>query len=77
MAKENNLEIEVVNEEPGKGVSEEYLKINALGKVPTFRGSDGFVLRECIAIAVYCMSYLLQLQALSRPDIFPVRIRAI
>jgi len=53
VAKENSLEIEVVNEEPGKGVSEEYLKINALGKVPTFRGSDGFVLRECIAIAVY------------------------
>jgi len=53
VAKENSLEIEVVNEEPGQGVSEEYLKINALGKVPTFRGSDGFVLRECIAIAVY------------------------
>lgn len=33
---------------------EEYLKLNKLGKVPTFEGKDGFVLTECIAIAVYC-----------------------
>jgi elongation factor 1-gamma len=34
-------------------VSEDYLKLNKLGKVPTFEGADGFVLSECIAIAVY------------------------
>jgi hypothetical protein len=35
-------------------VSADYLKLNKLGKVPTFEGADGFVLSECIAIAVYC-----------------------
>ena len=54
VAKENELELETVCEDPGKGVSAEYLKINPLGKVPTFQGSDGFVLSECIAIAIYC-----------------------
>lgn len=34
-------------------MSTEYLKLNKLGKVPTFEGADGFVLSECIAIAVY------------------------
>lgn len=54
MAKENGLDIEFVNTEPAKGVSTDYLKLNKLGKVPTFEGADGFVLSECIAIAVYC-----------------------
>lgn len=31
----------------------EYLKYNKLGKVPTFVGADGYVLSECIAIAIY------------------------
>ncbi|KAF2642035.1 hypothetical protein P280DRAFT_291105 [Massarina eburnea CBS 473.64] len=53
VAKENGLELEVVDTEPGKGVSTEYLKLNKLGKVPTFEGSDGYVLSEAIAIAVY------------------------
>jgi hypothetical protein len=53
VAKENGLDIEFVNTEPAKGVSAEYLKLNKLGKVPTFEGADGFVLSECIAIAVY------------------------
>ena len=53
VAKENGLEIEIVHEEPAKGVSAEYFKINPLGKVPTFQGDDGFVLSECIAIAIY------------------------
>lgn len=39
---------------PAEGVSLDYLKLNKLGLVPTFEGSDGFVLTECIAIAVYC-----------------------
>jgi hypothetical protein len=54
VAKENGLDIEFVDTEPAKGVSADYLKLNKLGKVPTFEGADGFVLSECIAIAVYC-----------------------
>lgn len=38
---------------PANGLSTEYLKLNRLGKVPTFEGADGFVLSETIAIAVY------------------------
>jgi len=38
------------------GVSEEYKKVNPLGKIPTFVGADGFVLSECIAIAIYITS---------------------
>ncbi|KAH8149947.1 uncharacterized protein LAJ45_06100 [Morchella importuna] len=53
VAKANGLDVEIVHEEPAKGVSAEYLKINPLGKVPTFQGEDGFVLSECIAIAIY------------------------
>ena len=53
VAKENGLDIEFVDTEPAKGVSTDYLKINKLGKVPTFEGADGFVLSETIAIAVY------------------------
>ncbi|KAI0588155.1 EEF1-gamma domain-containing protein [Pyrenophora tritici-repentis] len=56
VAKENGLDIEFVETEPAKGVSTEYLKLNKLGKVPTFEGADGFVLSECIAIAVYLAS---------------------
>ncbi|OBT78458.1 hypothetical protein VF21_00966 [Pseudogymnoascus sp. 05NY08] len=52
----NNIELEIVNEDPRQGVSEEYLKTNALGKIPTFVGTDGFVLSECIAIAIYITS---------------------
>lgn len=55
VAKENKLDIELVLTEPAKGVSTEYLKLNKLGKIPTFEGADGYVLSECIAIAVYCM----------------------
>lgn len=43
----------MVHTEPAKGVSTEYLKLNKLGKVPTFEGSDGYVLSECMAIAIY------------------------
>jgi hypothetical protein len=35
------------------GVSKEYLSTNPLGKIPAFVGADGFVLSECIAIAIY------------------------
>ena len=60
IAKINELDLEVVNTEPYKGVDAEYLKINKLGKIPSFVGSDGFVLTECIAIAVY-REYLSQI----------------
>ena len=56
IAKENNLDIELVNTKDNANVtsSADYLKYNGLGKVPTFVGADGFVLTEVIAIAVYC-----------------------
>jgi elongation factor 1-gamma len=73
VAKVNGLEIEVVNEEPAKGVSAEYIKnVNGLGKVPSFVGADGFVLSECIAIAVYRMSFLCNLVFKKR---FPSEVR--
>jgi glutathione S-transferase len=54
VAKANNLEIEIVETNTEKP-TDEYLKYNALSKVPTFVGADGYVLSECIAIAVYSM----------------------
>jgi hypothetical protein len=66
VAKENGLDIEFVDTEPAKGVSTEYLKLNKLGKVPTFEGADGFVLTECIAIAVYCKCPALSIINLAR-----------
>ncbi|KAK3681876.1 elongation factor EF-1 gamma subunit [Vermiconidia calcicola] len=56
VAKANNLDVEVVHTEPAKGVSDDYRKLNKLGKVPTFEGKDGYILMECIAIAVYFTS---------------------
>ncbi|TGZ81025.1 eEF1-gamma domain-containing protein [Ascodesmis nigricans] len=54
VAKDNNLDVEFVNEDITKGVSENYKKINPLGKVPTFVSANGqFILSECIAIAIY------------------------
>ena len=53
VAKANNLELELVHTEPSKGVDTKYLLLNHLGKVPTFQGTDGYVLTECIAIAIY------------------------
>jgi len=53
VAKANNVELTIVETEPAKGVSAEYLKINKLGKVPTFVGADGYTLHECVAIAIY------------------------
>lgn len=53
VAKANNVDLEIVETEPAKGVSADYLKINKLGKVPTFVGADGYTLHECVAIAIY------------------------
>ncbi|KAI9797512.1 MAG: hypothetical protein M1833_005423 [Piccolia ochrophora] len=56
VAKANKLELEDVHTEPAKGVSADYFKQNPLGRVPTFVGSDGYTLRECMAIAIYFTS---------------------
>lgn len=56
VAKANNVDLEIVQTEPAKGVSSDYLKINKLGRVPTFVGADGYTLHECIAIAIYSRS---------------------
>ncbi len=52
VAKANNLDLEVVPTD-SEAKDPEYLKINPLGKVPTFVGADGYVLYEAIAIAIY------------------------
>lgn len=54
IAKENNLDIENVETNPGEGLSAEYKKLNPLGRVPTFEAPNGWVLSEVIAIAIYC-----------------------
>ena len=41
---------------PGEGVSNDYRKLNKLGRIPTFEGADGYILSEMLAIAVYCES---------------------
>jgi elongation factor 1-gamma len=56
VAKANNVDLEIVETEPAKGVSDEYLKLNKLGKIPTFVGADGYTLHECVAIAIYITS---------------------
>lgn len=54
IAKENKLDVELVETKIGEGAkSPEYKKINKTGQVPSFVGADGFILTECIAIAVY------------------------
>jgi glutathione S-transferase len=53
VAKENKLDLEVVEVETGANAPADYKKLNKLGKIPTFQGSDGYVLSECIAIAIY------------------------
>ncbi|KAH0344260.1 elongation factor 1 gamma, partial [Aureobasidium melanogenum] len=50
------FDIEVVETNPQDGLSEEYLKLNRLGKTPTFVSSDGTVLTECMAIALHVAS---------------------
>ena len=58
MAKENKLDVELVETKPP--VQDiEYFKLNALGKIPTFKGSNDYILTEALAIAVYCMLLLI------------------
>lgn len=54
VAKANNLDLEI-KEHEFPITDSNYLLYNHLGKVPTFVGSDGYVLSECIAIAIYRM----------------------
>lgn len=55
VAKANGLDLESVTVDT-TNPTPEYLKLNKLGKVPTFEGSDGYVLSECMAIAIYLTS---------------------
>ncbi|ORY71261.1 uncharacterized protein BCR38DRAFT_404369 [Pseudomassariella vexata] len=57
VAKANGLEIERVEVDTTKP-TEEFLKYNPLSRVPTFVGSDGYVLTECMAIAIYIAPHL-------------------
>ncbi|KAG9613055.1 elongation factor 1 gamma, partial [Aureobasidium melanogenum] len=50
------FDIKVVETNPQDGLSKEYLKLNRLGKTPTFVSSDGTVLTECMAIALHVAS---------------------
>lgn len=55
VAKANNLDIELVETNPHQniGTGADYALINRLGKIPSFVGADGFIVTECIAIAIY------------------------
>ncbi|KAL2259598.1 hypothetical protein VTK26DRAFT_6688 [Humicola hyalothermophila] len=55
VAKANGLDIEEV-ETDTKNPTPEFLAANPLHKIPTFVGADGYVLTECIAIAIYVAS---------------------
>lgn len=56
VAKEYNIDLELIHTEPAKGLSNDYLRINHLGQVPSFVGQDGYELTESIAIAIYGIS---------------------
>ncbi|OTA56058.1 glutathione S-transferase [Hypoxylon sp. EC38] len=58
IAKEQGLKLEVIyaDKEKNEENYEKLLHINPLGQVPTFVGSDGYVLTECMAIALYITS---------------------
>ncbi|RYP23506.1 hypothetical protein DL765_001020 [Monosporascus sp. GIB2] len=55
VAKANGLDLDVV-EVDTTNPTPEFLQANPLSKVPTFVGTDGYVLTECIAIAIYITS---------------------
>ncbi len=55
VAKANNVDLELVETKPPE-ISTDYLKLNPLGKIPTFVGDNGYILTEAIAIAVYSTS---------------------
>ena len=56
VAKANKLDLEIVETDSTKGpLDTEYLKLNKLARIPSFVGTDGYQLTECIAIAIYGM----------------------
>ncbi|KAL5051907.1 hypothetical protein BDW71DRAFT_202052 [Aspergillus fruticulosus] len=57
LAKLNNLDLRIVYaEKKNKEAFEELCKYNPFGQVPTFVGTDGFVLSECIPLTLYFAS---------------------
>lgn len=58
VAKANGLDIETVVVDT-VNPTPEFLKLNPLSKVPVFVGTDGYVLTESIAIAIYRKTSLL------------------
>ncbi|KAI0841393.1 glutathione S-transferase [Hypoxylon sp. FL0890] len=58
VAKEQGLKLDIIyaDKEKNKENYEKLLQINPLGQVPTFVGADGYVLTECMAIALYITS---------------------
>ncbi|KAI0012786.1 hypothetical protein F4779DRAFT_532235 [Xylariaceae sp. FL0662B] len=55
VAKANGVDLDVVHVDTANPTPE-FLKANPLSKVPAFVGADGYVLTECIAIAIYITS---------------------
>lgn len=53
MAKAANIPLDIVTITSSQDAPDSYRKLNPLGKIPTFVGTNGFVLSECIAIAMY------------------------
>ena len=70
VAKEYNIELDIVHTEPAKGLTNDYLKINKLGKVPSFVGQDGYELTEAIAIAIYSKSFSILSLGWTRRSLF-------
>ncbi|KAE8375465.1 glutathione S-transferase [Aspergillus bertholletiae] len=57
VAKSIGLELEEVEVQPANFVPDYYWALNPLGKTPTFVGSDGLVLTECMAIALHVTNH--------------------
>ncbi|KFY28348.1 hypothetical protein V491_00517 [Pseudogymnoascus sp. VKM F-3775] len=56
VAKAHGLALDVVYaDKDDKENHEKLLQINPLGQVPVFVGADGYVLTECIPIALYSL----------------------
>lgn len=51
VAKAYDIDLELVD--LAQGLPSDYQKISPLGQHPAFEGADGFILTECIAIAIY------------------------
>lgn len=54
IAKAQGLELDLVQVDHIGESRKKLLEINPLGQIPVFVGPDGFVLSECIPIALYC-----------------------